>query len=206
VLVESEQGASVIRVAVAGDLKGVQENALRIARGLPLPHDNCARNGPNVVIDSIDDASITPHGNAIVMSLSGHVTVWACAKVLKQKVKTPAASDQVTVSIPVELEVANNKQIRLKLSGTPTLATRSGVAGNGAQVFLGDVNARLAAELGKVLDIASARAMIPPLPGLDASIEEAHFVQKDSNITVQAKGTARMTNASLTSMLQLMNK
>ena len=204
ILVQSEQGAPLIRVAAAGDLKALQDHALQIARGLALPHDNCARNGPNVVVDSIDTASIAPQNDAVVISLSGHVTVWACAKLLGQKVKTPAASDVITVSVPIGLEVPNKNQIRLKLSGTPTITARGALAGDFTQAFIGDVNARLSAQLGKALDTDPVRAMIPSLPGVDVSIENARFVQEQSSIAVQAKASARMSDAALNSMLKFM--
>jgi hypothetical protein len=42
-------------------------------------------------------------------------------------------------------------------------------------VFVRDVNAALTAQLSKLLDTARARAVVPPMPGLELDITSAAF-------------------------------
>jgi hypothetical protein len=51
--------AIALKATATGDLQSIQDHALAIARGLRLPRDNCKHKGLNIVVDSIDEATIT---------------------------------------------------------------------------------------------------------------------------------------------------
>jgi hypothetical protein len=179
----------------------IQDHALAIARGLRLPHDACAHTGLNVVVDSIDDASITPVNSSVVVGLSGRATVWVCTKILGAPLKTRIVADSVSISVPVELFLPNPQTIALRLSGPATIKTGDALTEEAARAVVGDVNAALTAQLGKLLDTARARAAVPPLPGLDVTIENAAFVQDGPRLTVRASGRAAMTSVAFANLL-----
>ena len=85
--VHTDADAITLQATATGDLHAIQDHALAIARGLRLPRDPCARKNVNVIIKSLDAASITPRGDSAVVDLSGHVGVWLCGKVLGQTQK-----------------------------------------------------------------------------------------------------------------------
>jgi hypothetical protein len=155
----------------------IQDHALAIARGLRLPHDACAHTGLNVVVDSIDDASITPVNSSVVVGLSGRATVWVCTKILGAPLKTRIVADSVSISVPVELFLPNPQTIALRLSGPATIKT------------------------GDALTEEAARAAVPPVPGLDVTIENAAFVQDGPRLTVRASGRAAMTSVAFANLL-----
>jgi hypothetical protein len=202
----TEGDALVLQVRAQGELKDIQDKALDIARRLPVPRDNCAHDGVNVVVDSVDGASITPSGKTAIVTLSGHVTAWACAHLLNQQVKTHIASDSVRVSIPLEVVVLDQKQIGLKLAGTVLVTTANALTAEAVRLLAGDLNARVSAELSRVLDASDARATIPSLPGLDAAVEQAEFAQEGMNLILRANGTAKMTSAAFNTLLDFMSK
>ncbi|MDQ0471220.1 hypothetical protein [Labrys wisconsinensis] len=192
-----------LRVVATGDLASIQDNVLEIARHLPLPSDACARKGANLVVNSIDAASITPAGSSVVLSMSGRVTAWACAKVLGAKMKTKITSDTVRITAPVELHQDGPQHVALRLSGQATLETGNPLTAEAASAVVGDLNARLTAALAKALDTASERAALPDLPGLSVTVEKASFEQDQSKVLLRIGGKADMTSAAFNELLDL---
>jgi hypothetical protein len=199
--VQKDADAVTLEASATGDLRQIQDHALAIARGLNLPRDPCAHKNVNIVVNRIDAATITPRDKSAVVDLSGHVTVWLCKKVLGTLLKTEIASDNISISAPVELYVPNPQSIAVRLTGPPTLKTSDPAMTEAANAFVGDLNGALTVQLSKLLDTARARAAVPSLPGLDVAIENAAFAQDGSKLTVRAKGRAMMTSAALASFL-----
>jgi hypothetical protein len=67
--VNSEGDALTVQVRAEGNLKDIQDKALDLARAIPMPRDNCAEDGLNPVVNSVDGASITPRVPAQQRSL-----------------------------------------------------------------------------------------------------------------------------------------
>jgi hypothetical protein len=205
--VRTQSDALIAQISAVGDLKSLQDKALEISRALPLPKDNCARNGISVVVNSIDQASITPSGVAAVVTLSGHVTAWACKRnvPLVGDAKTELASDSVTASVRVELVVVDQNQIGLKLAGPLSITPGHTLTAEAARIFAGDFNALLEAQLSSALDASSARASVPSLAGLEATIEHAEFMDDGAKLTIRANGTAKMNSIAFNRILQFMS-
>jgi hypothetical protein len=199
--VHTDSDTITLKASATGDLQAIQDHALAIARGLKLPRDPCAHKNINIVVNSIDAATITPRDKSAVVGLSGHVTVWLCKKVLGTLLKTQIASDSVSISAPVELYVANPQAVALRLTGPATLKTGDPATTEAAEAFVGDINGALTAQLSKLLDTARARAAVPPLPGLDVTIESAAFAQNGPKLMVRASGHATMTSAAFASFM-----
>ncbi|WP_158817621.1 hypothetical protein [Methylocapsa sp. S129] len=204
--VHTDADAITLKASATGDLRSIQDHALAIARGLKLPRDPCAHKNVNIVVDSIDAATITPHDESAVVDLSGHVTVWLCKKILGTVLKTQIASDNVSISAPVELYVPNPQAVALRLTGPATLKTSDPAITEAASPFLGDVNGALTAQLSKLLDTARARAAVPPMPGLEVTIENATFAQDGPKLIVRANGRATMTSAAFASLLGFLGR
>jgi hypothetical protein len=199
--VHTDADSITLKAVANGDLGPIQDHALAIARGLRLPRDSCAHKNVNIVVNSIDAASITPHGASAIVDLSGHVTVWLCKKILGTVLKTELAADSISISAPVELFVSNPQTIALRLTGPANLRTSDPAITEAASPFMGDVNAALTGQLAKLLDTARARAAVPPMPGLDVTIESAAFAQDGPRLIVRAGGRASMTSAAFASFL-----
>ena len=199
--VHSDADTITVKAFATGDLKPIQDHALAIARGLKLPRDPCAHKNVNIVVNSIDAASITPHGASAIVDLSGHVTVWICKKILGTVLKTELAADSVSISAPVELYLPNPQAIALRLTGPVNLKTSDPAITDAASPFIGDVNEALTVQLAKLLDTARARAAAPPMAGLDVAVESAAFAQDGPKLIVRASGRATMTSAAFASFL-----
>ena len=200
--VHTEASDVAVAASATGDLQAIQDHALEIARGLRLPNDPCAhKGGVSVVVNSIDEAAITPRETSVVIDLSGHVSVWACKKILGAVLKTKVASGGVAISAPVELFLANPQTVALRLSGPATIRTDDPLIEQAASAFGGDVNAVFTKQLGKLLDTERARAVLPPLPGIEVTLERAAFAQQGRKLLVRASGRARLTSDALTNLL-----
>jgi hypothetical protein len=199
--VRTDADAITLKASASGDLRAIQDHALAIARGLRLPHDPCAHKDFNIIVKSIDAATITPRGRSAVVALSGHVGVWLCKKVLGEVLKTELASDSVSISIPVELYLPNPQTIALRLTESATLGTADPATAGAAKPFADDLNGLLTTQLSKLFDAGRARASVPPMPGVEVTIEDATFAQDGSKLTVRAHGRARMNSAAFASFL-----
>jgi hypothetical protein len=199
--VHTDAQTITLKASATGDLRSIQDHALAIARGLKLPRDPCAHKNVNLVVNSIDAATIKPRDNSAVVDLSGHVTVWLCKKILGTVLKTEIASDNVSISAPVELYLPSPQAIGVRLTGPATLTTSDPAITDAANAFVGDLNGALTVQLSKLLDTARARAALPALPGLDVTVESAAFVQDGAKLTVRASGRATMTSAAFASFL-----
>jgi hypothetical protein len=199
--VHSDADSITLTASASGDLRSIQDHALAIARGLNLPRDPCAHKNVNIIVNSIDAATIAPRGKSAVIDLSGHVTLWLCKKILGTVLKTQIASDRVSISAPVELYVPNPQAIALRLSGPATLKTSDPTLTEAANAFVGDFDGALTLQLSKLLDVARTRAAVPSMPGLNVAIESASFAQDGSKLTVRASGRATMTSAAFASFL-----
>jgi hypothetical protein len=204
--VHTDAAVMAVKASATGDLQSIQDHALAIARGLRLPSNNCAHKGLNVVVDSIDEATIAPLHTSAVVSLSGHATVWVCSKILGAPVKARIASDHVSITAPVEIVLPTPQSIALRLSGPATIKTGDKLTTEAARAVVGDVNAALTAQLSKLLDSGRARAVMPPLPGLDATIQSAAFAQDGPRLLVRASGHATMTSAAFASFLGFISR
>jgi hypothetical protein len=204
--VHTDADSITLKAVANGDLRPIQDHALAIARGLKLPRDPCAHKNVNIVVNSIDAASITPHGASAIVDLSGHVTVWLCKKILGTVLKTELAADSVSISAPVELYLPNPQAIALRLTGPVSLKTSDPAITDAASPFVGDVNEALTVQLAKLLDTARARAAVPPMAGLDVTIESAEFAQDGPKLIVRANGRATMTSAAFASFLGFLGR
>jgi hypothetical protein len=157
------------------------------------------------VADSIDRAAIIPNRIEAVVTLSGHLTAWACTHILGQTAKTIIASDSVTGSVPVELVVIDQSQIGLKLPGPLSIMPGHALTADATRIFVGDFNAKLEAQLSSALDASSARARVPSLPGLEVTIERAEFAADGSKLTIRVDGKAKMSSAAFNRLLQFLN-
>ena len=199
--VRSDADSITLKASASGDLRAIQDHALAIARGLRLPRDPCAHKDFNVVVKSIDAATITPHGKGAIVDLSGHVGVWLCKKVLGELLKTELASDSVSISVPVELYLPNPQTVALRLTGAATLTTSDPATAQAAKAFADDLNGLLTAQLAKLFDTARARASVPPMPGVEVAIDDAAFAQEGAKLTVRAHGRATMNSAAFATFL-----
>jgi hypothetical protein len=202
--VHTDAETLAVKVSASGDLQAIRDNAIDIARGLRLPHEPCAHNGVNVVVNSIDAAAITPAKTTVVIDLSGHVALYACTKVLGSPLKTRLAEDSVSISAPVELYLPTPSSVALRLAGTAVITTGRPATMEAASAFLGDVNAALSAQLSKLLDAERARAALPSLPGLDVEIESATFAEEGGKLMVRASGRARMSAEGFAALIAFM--
>jgi hypothetical protein len=195
-----------LQIKAEGNLKDIQDKALDIARALPVPRGNCDRIGINPVVNSIDSASITLRGNAAVVAITGRVTAWACAKVFGSEVKTETVSDSVALSAPVEIVVVDQKQLGLKLAGPVSVNTGNALTAEVADLLTGDVSASITSALARALDANEARAGVPNVPGLEATIANAEFAADGNVLLVRATGTARMSSEAFSNLLGLLSK
>jgi hypothetical protein len=199
--VNSEGNGVVVQARAEGNLSGVQNSALDIARAMPVPRDNCARAGVNPVVDSIDSASISPSNTAALVTITGHVTAWVCAHPLGGTVKTILASDSVGISIPVQIDVVDQRQIGLKLAGPASVTTGHALTGEAVSLLTDDLNGSVTAALAKALDANEARLSLPNLPGLDVTIANAVFAADGAALLVRANGAAHMDSDSFNELL-----
>ncbi|WP_448954084.1 hypothetical protein [Labrys neptuniae] len=200
---KSEAGTLLLDLALTGDLKALQDNALAIARKLPYPDDACARKGPNLVVNSIDSAAIHAQGETAVIDVTGKVTAWGCAKVLGQKIKTKIASDHIAITIPVELYTPTPQQLALRVKGEATIKTRDPQITEIANALVGDLNQHFTVAVAKALDENKARVSVPSIPGLDVKIEQAAFAQDQDRLLIKAKADGRATSAAFGALLGL---
>jgi hypothetical protein len=199
--VRTDADAITLKASASGDLRAIQDHALAIARGLRFPHDPCAHKNFNIVVKSIDAATITPSGKSAVVDLSGHVGVWLCKKVLGEVLKTELASDSVGISVPVELYLPNPQTIALRLTGSATLKTGDPATAEAVKPFADDLNGLLTVQLAKLFDTTRARASVPPMPGVEVTIEDAAFAQDGANLIVRAHGRATMNSAAFATFM-----
>ena len=195
-----------LKVRAQASLKGVQDNALAIARAIPMPKGNCDREHINPVVNSIDSASITPSGTNAVVTISGRVTAWVCEHPFGATVKTILASDNVTITTPVRVVVVNQNQVGVQLAGPVTVRTGNALTAEVANLLAGDVNSLIAAQLAKALDASEARMKLPDMPGLEATIESAAFAAQGDQLLVRAAGTGLMTSEVFSKLLETINK
>ena len=179
---------------------------MEIARGVKWPRDPCKRAGLNVVVNSIDAASLTPANTKVLVDLTGHVTLWACAKVLGAGIKTKVIEDDVRIAAPVELYLPDRSSASLRLAGRATLETGQPRTREAAEMLIGDVDAALTAQLGKLLDSDKARAAAPPLPGLDLNLESASLGEEDGQWIVKARGRAKLSSSAFTALMGYLTK
>ena len=194
--VRSEGNMLIANVSAVGDLQKVQDNALEIARRVPWPDANCAREGVNVVVNRIDRASIAADNDTAVLSLAGHVTGWVCKRIFGNEAKTIVLEDDIELSVPMRAKVFDPHHVGLELAGKPVLKT-SALTREAASLLLGDIDAALSRELTKALDAESARASFPDVEGIDGTFESAGFVPGSPSLRLGIAGTARMTAAAL---------
>jgi hypothetical protein len=199
--VKANADVVALQASATGDLAAIQVHALEIARGMKFPRDPCAHKGVNIVVNSIDAATIAPRQTSAVVDLNGRVTVWLCKKILGALLRAEIASERVSISAPVELYLPSPQVIALRLSGRAILRANNRAIMEAANDFLGDIDAAFSAQLSKLLDSSRARATIPPLPGLDLAVDHAAFGQEGSKLIVRADGRATMTSAAFASLL-----
>jgi hypothetical protein len=204
--VHTDATAVAVAASATGDLRAIQDHALAIAREIKLPREPCAHKNLNLVVDRIDGATIAPVADTAVVALSGHVTLWLCKKILGETIKAQIASDSVRIAAPVALFTPSPQTIALRLAGPATIETGDALTREAARAVIGDLDAALTLQLGKMLDAARARAVLPPLPGLEATIESAAFAQDGATLTIRASGHARMSAAALASLLGFLGR
>ncbi|MCA6108050.1 hypothetical protein [Bradyrhizobium cenepequi] len=203
---KTEGDAVALQLGAEASLKSLQDNALQIARALPVPRGNCDRQGINPVVNSIDEASIAPSGDTAVVAIKGHVTAWVCAKPAGITVKTEGPRDSVSISAKVRVAVIDGKQLGLQLAGPVTVKTGSTLTQEAIRLFTGDISASITNALTNALSTEEARAKLPSLPGLEGSITDASFASDGGTLLIRAHGNARMTSETFNSLLDMMNK
>lgn len=202
----TEADRMALNLTATGDLQGLQDKALEIARNLPLPDDPCRRKGPNMVVNSIDAAHIRADGETAVLDVSGHMTAWVCAKVLGQKIKTKLTADTVSITIPVELYTPTPHQVALRVKGSADIKTGNPDTLEAASAILGDVNARLTAAITKELASEKAQAVVPEIPGLDVKIDSAAFSEDQGRLLVKTHVEGRATSDAVNGLLDFLKK
>jgi hypothetical protein len=172
-----------------------------------MPTYNCARDGINPVVNSVDSASITPGTNATaIVAISGHVTAWGCTHAFGSAIKTTIASDSVSISAPLAIEVIDQQQIGLKLAGPVSVMTGHAIAAEVAQLLSGDIDTSLAAVLADAPNASEARAKMPQLAGLKVTVEDAAFAASGNDLLVRVRGTAHMGSAAFNTLLGFLSK
>jgi hypothetical protein len=202
----SEGETMSLQVSAEGNLKSIQDNALQIARTVPVPEGNCDRVGVNPVVNSIDAASIAPSGDTAVVSISGHVTAWVCVKPAGITMKTEGAKDSVSISASVRVVNIDQKELGLQLVEPVTVKTGSALTEEAIRLLAGDINASISKALTNALNTDQARAKLPTLPGLDATIQDATFAAEGATLVIRAHGTARMTGDTFNSLLDSLGR
>jgi hypothetical protein len=197
----TEADHMAVNLVATGDLKDLQAKALEIARHLPLPDDACRRKGPNMVVNSIDNARIRADGDTAVLDISGHMTAWACAKVLGQQIKTKLATDTVSITVPVELYTPTPHQVALRVKGQANIRTGNPDTLEVVSAILGDVNARLTAAITKTLESDKAQVVVPDIPGLDVTIDQANFAEDQGKLLVKTHAQGRATSEAVTGLM-----
>lgn len=195
-----------LNLVATGDLKDLQDKALEIAKRLPLPDDACRHKGANLVVNSVDDAHIRADGDTAVLDISGHVTAWACAKVLGQKVKTKIATDTISIIIPVELYTPTPHQVALRVKGQADIRTGHPETIQAASAILGDVNARLTEAIAKALESDKAQAVVPDIPGLDVKIDRADFAENQGSLLVKTHVQGHATSDAVNGLLEYLKR
>jgi hypothetical protein len=71
-------GSVTLEVILEGDLTDLQSKFNAIARSIPLPQDNCPREGTHT-LSVIEDAALQPAGTTAVIRVRARATVWQCA-------------------------------------------------------------------------------------------------------------------------------
>lgn len=172
--------------STVGNLGDLQAKALVIAQALPLPKEQCANDGLNVVVDSIHDASIEADGNAARLSVVGTVTGYACL----MGVGAPVASTQLAMSAPIVFDVVSPTDVGLRLAGPVELV---------AAGLPADVTALLSEQVNGAVEstLAQARTQGPMaidnLPDLKIEIAKAGFFAEGETLMVRLEGTSRMS-------------
>jgi hypothetical protein len=190
-----------VNLVATGNLKDLQAKALEIAQRLPLPDDPCRRKGANMVVNSVDEAHIRADGDTAVLDISGHMTAWACAKVLGQKVKTKLAADTVSITVPVELYTPTPRQVALRVKGEAQIRTGNPDTLQAASAILGDLNGRLTDAIAKALESDKAQAVVPDIPGLDVAIDKTNFVEDQGTLLVKTHVQGHATSDAVTGLM-----
>jgi len=203
---KSEGDAVALQLSAEGRLRDLQDKALLIARALPVPRGNCDRQGVNPVVNSIDEASISPEGDKAVVAITGHVTAWVCAKPAGITVKTEGPRDSVSVTAKVRVAIINGKELGLQLAEPVEVKTGNALTAEAVRLFAGDISASITNALTSALNADQARAKLPDLPGLDGTIADAAFAADGETLLIRAHGSARMTSDTFNSLLDTMSK
>ena len=161
---KSEGDAVALQLSVEASLRSLQDNALQIGRAMPVPRGNCDRQGVNPVVNSIDEASISPGGDTAIVAISGHVTAWGCIKPAGIVIKTEGPHDSVSVTATVRVSVVDGKQLGLQLAGPVTVKTGNALTEEAVRLFTGDISASITNALTNALNADQARAKLPTLP------------------------------------------
>jgi hypothetical protein len=203
---KSEGDAVALQLNAEANLRNLQDNALQIARALPVPRGNCDHEGINPVVNSIDDASISPANDTAVVTIKGHVTAWGCAKILGVTAKTEGPRDSVSISATVRVAIVGGKQLSLQLVGPAMVKTGNALTAEAINLFTGDINDKLTNALKDALNADQARAKLPNLPGLDGTITDAAFAANGDTLLIRARGNARMTSETFNNLLDSISK
>jgi hypothetical protein len=203
---KTEGDAVALQLSAEASLRTLQDDALRIARALPVPRGNCDRQGVNPVVNSIDEASISPSGDTAIVAISGHVTAWGCIKPAGIVMKTEGPRDSVSIGATVRVSVVDGKQLGLQLAGPVTVKTGNALTEEAVRLFTGDISASITSALTNALNADQARAKLPSLPGLEATIKDAAFAADGDTLLIRSHGNARMTSDTFNSLLDTMSK
>jgi hypothetical protein len=120
--------------------------------------------------------------------------------------KTEGPSDSVSISAPVRVSVVDGKQLGLQLAGPVTVKTGNALTEDPVRLFTGDISASITSALTNALNADQARAKLPSLPGLEATIKDAAFASNGDTLLIRAHGNARMTSDTFNSLLDTMSK
>jgi hypothetical protein len=180
---------------VVGSLGDLQAKALPIAQAIPLPKEPCANpNGINIVVDSIQSASIKPVGSAATLALSGTVTGWGCLA----GVGAPVASTQLAVSAPIAFDVKSATDVGLKLAGPVELAA-AGLPADITALLSDQINGAVAAALAQAR--ITGPMVIDKVPDLQVELSNAEFFDQGGTLMVRLEGSSKMSEATYQSLL-----
>ena len=193
--VVTEGSERVATGSAVGNLGDLQAKALPIAQAIPVPKEQCAnQNGINIVVDSIQSATIKAEGNAAKLETVGTVTGWGCL----MGVGAPVATTQLALGAPVAFDVQPAGNVGLKLAG-PVQLVAAGLPA--------DLTALLSDQINGAVNTALAQSRvagpmtIDDIPDLQIELSNAEFFDEGGTLMVRMEGTSRMSEETYQSLL-----
>ena len=193
--VVSEGTERVVTGSSVGNLGDLQAKALPVAQAIPLPKEQCANpNGINIVVDSIQSATIKAEGNAAKLELVGTVTGWGCLV----GVGAPVATTQFAIGAPIAFYVKAAGDVGLKLAG-PVELVAAGLPADLTALASDQINGAVNSALAQAR--VTGPMTIDDIPDLQIELSNAEFFDEGGTLKVRMEGTSRMSEETYQSLL-----